>query len=174
MIRSHAEYRKKLSLYVAALHAWGFRESHAITAGDYSSVLLETLERAYFIVNVYNELFAWTQPRQPWLVADNPDAEMTPPRGISAPVKPRELARLEEDLEFIFGVEFRNTASTAWKGADQSVKEPATRERIQAAQARLAQHIAAESRKLAKQMGEKEVLVLPSRVRKYRGRERSD
>ncbi len=168
MIRSHAEYRKKLELYVKALHAWGFRGPHVVNISDYHGVMLELLARPYYIVNIYNELLDWSRPRSPWLVVDNPDVESTPPRGISAPVKPKDLIELEKDIERLFGLEFVEAASTAWHDPDLSAEEPDTRAWLEDARLRLASHIAAEAIKLTEQLGEKEVLVLPDKVDAYR------
>lgn len=167
MIRCHADYRRTLFLYVSALHAWGFRESHVIDIGNYHDLVIETLDRLCFIVNIYSELLDWTRPRQPWLVVDNPDAATTPPRGITAPVKPSDLIELEELMESIFGGDFRKTATTAWHDPDLTAEEPVTREWLEAARARLASHILAESRRLTERMDDDEVLVLPDKIDAY-------
>jgi hypothetical protein len=168
VIRRHADYRRKLFRYVSALHAWGFRESHVIDIGNYHEVVLEMLDRIYFIVNSYDDLLDWTRPRQPWLVVDNPGVRATPPRGITAPVKPSDLVEFEKDMESIFGGDFRKTASTAWHDPDLAAEEPVTREWLEAARARLASHIVAESRQLAARLDDDEVLVLPDRIDAYR------
>lgn len=167
MIRSHAEYRKKLRLYVSALNAWGFSDSHVIDKSDYHSVMLEMFDRALFIITTYNDLLNWTRPRRPWLAVDNPGLQPTPSRGISAPIKPPELIQLEKDIEYVFNIELKDAASTAWKDADVSVKEPGTRAWTEATRARLTSHIMAESRRLAEQLDENEVLVLPNRINTY-------
>ena len=56
MIRGHAEYNRTLLLYVSALHAWGFRESHAVDISDYRDVMIGMLERMYFVANAYDDL----------------------------------------------------------------------------------------------------------------------
>ena len=91
----------------------------------------------------------------------------TSPRGIAAPVKPKDLIYLEKHIEKIFGVDFQGTASTAWHDADVTAEEPTTKEWLESGRNRLAEHIATESRRLSELADEKEVLVLPDRIEAY-------
>lgn len=171
MIRSHSEYKRRLFLYVSALHSWGFRDSHIVDVSDYHGVVLEMLERTYFLVNTYDELLSWTRPRRPWLVVDNHEFRNSSPRGIAAPVKPQDLIELEKNIEKVFGIGFQDTASTAWHDPDTSVDEPTTKAWLESGRNRLSDHIASESKRLSELTDQHEVLVLPDKIEAYSGTE---